>query len=273
MARLFLATVLVALTIGTTGPRAADEPKVDLNMVCLEVEALRTLSELQLTRQQLEELNKLTKGAAAKTPPRKEAKASAKFAAALHDLQKALTKGDEDRIGEAEARVTSLRNEERPQLDDRIVITEAARKQTPAASKLFTARQVANHIAHYGEELPEPLAEVRETLRASLRDKENRWEHRRDETAATVAWLVAGLDAEKTVRVRERMAAFLDTAHRWKADELEKRSGELAKSVQEITGDADPLEMLRHLVERDMATLLSNPQLSAAIEARLTLVR
>src|SRR5262249_20292363 len=124
--------------------------------------------------------------------------------------------------------------------------------------------------ANLYDELPDPMATMREALRNGEKQKDKEWTATRDDAAAEVAWLVAGFDKPREAKVREQVAGLLDRVHPiWKEKELGDAPAALEKELQEIMGDVGPAEVLRHVIERDLAELLSNPQLAAAIEGRL----
>jgi hypothetical protein len=52
-------------------------------------------------------------------------------------------------------------------------------------------------------------------------------------------------------------------------EEFKAQRPELEKMARAIVGDLSPLDVLRHALVQDLAELLSNPRLAAAIDARL----
>lgn len=248
----------------------ADKPvfRGSLSDLSLEVNALQTLYDLDLTPTQLKALAQLAKDTGQKSRSRKPAKASAKFVALLTDLRTALARADADRVDDLTDKLDKLRESESPALDDDVATTDAARKHAPDALRLLTARQVADHLETY-EEIPDPLASVRDALKTGLKADAKKWAALREEAATEVGWLVAGFDADQAKKVRQQTASLLDKSHLWKEDELKDQQEELEKAVLEIMADVGPTDVLQHIVERDLAELLSNPRLGSAIAARL----
>jgi hypothetical protein len=95
------------------------------------------------------------------------------------------------------------------------------------------------------------------------------WKKRRDGVAEEIGWLLAGFGKDKAQKYQDRAAALLDKAHAWTEDELKKNGPVLEAAVQELLGDIGPLDILRNLLQRDLAELLSNPRLASAVEALL----
>jgi len=248
---------------GKGGPAAT----VNLSDLSLEINALQTIYDLELSTLQLKSLAELANGAA-KARPRKNAKASAKLVTLMTGLRETLAKGDERQIDDLNDKVDAQREKESLTLDDDVDITDTARKRAPDAVRLLSARQVADHLATY-EELPEPLASVQDSLQRGLKADAKKWTALRDEAAQEASWLIAGFDADRAKKVRAQVAALLDKAHTAKGDELKKQQDEIEKAMQEIMGDVGPTDVLAHIMERDLAELLSNPLASKALESRL----
>lgn len=266
--------LVLGLMLFTLASPAADPKKpgardtTDPNDVSLEIEALQLLYQLDLTPRQLQALAKIAPDTAAPARERKPAKVSAAVRQSMLELRAALRKNDADRIDELTDKLDELKEKENPPLDDSVEVTAGARKRAPDALRLLSPKQVTDYL-NIHDELPDPMASVREALKNGLKLQNKDWNSVRDDAAEEVATLVAGFDADKAKKVAEQTAALLDKAHAWKEDELKKRQEELDAAVQEIMGDIGPVDVLRNIVLRDLAEVLSNPQLTAAIEARL----
>jgi hypothetical protein len=65
------------------------------------------------------------------------------------------------------------------------------------------------------------------------------------------------------------VSALLDKGHKYKEADLTKNKAELEKEMKQIVGTVGAFEIMRHLMERHLALLLSNPQLATAIDDRL----
>jgi hypothetical protein len=241
--------------------------KVDLNDLSLEIAALQLIYQFEFTPSQLQALAKLAKNTAAPTE-RKPVKGSDKLRGLMLELRSALRKRDEAKIDELTDKVDELKEKEKVDLDDSVEPTHAARKAALEAARLLTTRQMLDYLNVY-DELPDPAVSVRDALKNGLKLKDKDWTSIRDEAAAEVAWLVAGFDKEREKKVSKQTVALLDKAHAWKEKELTDQQAELDRALQEIMGDVGPAEVLRHIVEHDLADLLANPQLPAAIEGKL----
>jgi hypothetical protein len=263
---------LAALALFAGAAFAADTPpaaKEDLNTVSLEVAALQLLNQLELTPSQMEALAKTAKGIALKETKREPAKASDKYRQTVLDLRDALVKGDQDRIDELNDTLDDLKDSDKPELDDDVEICDDARRLAPETLRLLSARQLATYLGLYGDDLPDPAASLRDALEKAPGADDKEWKDLRDDTAVEVGWLVAGLDAAQAQKVSDKAGALLDRAHKLKPDEFKEQRADLEKAAREVLGNVGPLDVVRHVVERDLAELLSNPQLPAALDARL----
>jgi hypothetical protein len=259
-----------ALPKEPAAPKDAPPQKADVNVLSVEVAALLRLNQLQATPTQMEALVKLARDVSRKEVKRTPAKVSDKYRQALLDLRDALVRGeDDDRIDELNDALDDLKESEKPDLDDAVETCADGRRLAPEALRLFTARQAASYLALYGDGLPDPAANLRGALEKAPGAAEDDWKELRDDTAEEVGWLVAGLDTARARRVSEKVGTLLDRAHKLKPEEFKEQRADLEKAAREVLDDVGPVEVLRHVLERDLAELLSNPRLPAALEARL----
>jgi hypothetical protein len=254
--------------------RAADEPKKDgepsLGDLAVEVEALRGLYYFKFTPAQMEQLAKFAKETNQKPRPRK-GKASKEYVQVLTDLRDALADAsNEDLIDNLEDQLDQLQAGDKPQLDDGVEITDAARRRVPEVLRMLKAPQVANYISNVADEVPDPLDRLLGGFeKAGL--PENEWKEQSEEIAREVGWLVGGLDKKKAAQIQEQAAGLLArarTARQGGEAELKKEQGELEKAAEKIVGDIGPTQVLHHIVEHTLVELLSNPKLPDAIKAR-----
>jgi hypothetical protein len=254
--------------------QAADAPKDtvgkdDLNSLGLEVAALQLAHQMGLTTDQMEAFAKLAKDAAPKDAARKPAKVSDKYRKTLQSYHDALIKGDDDRIDDLGEELEDLRDSEDPDLDDRVETTDEARKLAPRALKLLGARQTAAYLGLYGDDLPDPVEDLLAALDKSHDPEEKDWKGLRDDTVAEVGWLVAGFDKDAAGKASDKAGALLDRARGLKDEEFKTQRPQLEKEARDLAVEVGATEVLRHILERDLAELLANPRLPAALDARV----
>jgi hypothetical protein len=260
----FLALAMLPLP----GRCAGAEGKEDAAQLCLQVAALQLLHQLDASPAQMEALAKLAKDTA-KARARKP-KASDKVRQALAELRDALIQGDDDKISDLTDRVDELRSADATDLDDAIDTTAAARKAAPEALRLFSARQVHAYLGNYDEDdLPDPLERMTNAMKDGRALTAADWKTLCKEVVDEVGWQIGGLDDDATRKVAAKVAALLERSRKLTDDDFKAKQADLEKAAREILGEVGPTDVLQHLAQRDLAELLSNPQLPAALEARL----
>jgi len=258
-----LAVAMFALALPIT---ATQQPSsANLNDLSMEISALETLHDLDLTPTQLSALSKLAKECAPKGQRREKANASPAVAKALAMLHSALSTGDDGQIGENRQKLDALMQKEEPELDNDIVVTDGARQQASAALALLTVPQLGTFIGSL--ELTDPVELLMDGVGQvrSLKDKEL------EEEIATLAdeitWLLAG--ADDSADTNDQVKTFLQKGKDIKSDaDLAKQKNALEKDAKQIVGDVSNLDVITHIAEKGMAELLSNPRLDAAIRVQ-----
>ncbi len=91
----------------------------------------------------------------------------------------------------------------------------------------------------------------------------------RDEVSEEVGRLAAGLDVDKAGQISDQVVQLLIQARALQEQEFKKRQPQLEKEARQIVGEIGPVDVIRHVVEQALAEMLSNPRLTAAIDARL----
>ncbi len=261
-------SVLCAFWSGAAdGLARGNEPS--LNDLSMEVAALQAFHQFQLSGAQLETLRKFAKETSQEVSPREKVKASADFQRTLSALRNALVDDDDELIDQLQEELDERRETEKPELEDSIELTEAARQRAPELLGLLRPRQIASYLASHADEIPEPVERILEAL-GKVRDLDPKeWKQLRETVSEEVGRGVAGLDVEKASQVGDKVIQLLIHARALKAEEFQTERPELEKTARAIVGNLSPLDVLRHALVQDLAELLSNPRLVAAVDARL----
>ena len=245
-------------------------PALGVTDLSLNVWALRALHELDLTEAQLKALKTAAPAIASRPEPPANAKVPAKYLAALRSMREALVTGtDDDRIAELQDDLETMREDDEIEIDDKVTITPEARAKTPEIIRLLTATQVAGYIAAYQDEIPDPVSALLDAADEVRDTDDEEFKSIVEETADDVATMVAGLDVAKASRIAEQVRGYLKHCRPMGEGEFQKKRGELEATARQMVGEIDPFLVLRHWLERDVAELLSNPQLIPAIDVRL----
>jgi hypothetical protein len=255
------ATAAIVLLLATSA-RAADAP---IHQIYLEVSALSMLYDLAATPEQIKSLESLSSDTAAKKPAG-DPHPGRPYRNALIALRDAYVKNEEAAIDEAQDRFSAIEDKMDNAPDPTVEITDAARKKADAAVKLFTPAQLAEYIAARSADAPDPAATLVESL-DTLRTAKN-YDHARNEAAEEIAADLTGFSGKEHKSTRDVIAAFLDKAHALSDDDFKSQRPDLDAEARRLTEVADPLAVITHWVHRDLAELLSNPQLASALAAR-----
>jgi hypothetical protein len=269
-----LGVFVLVLCHGLTSLAQEDAKTLSLNTLSLEIQALQTLHQFDFTKTQLEKLQQMAVGTAPKDQKRKAGKASKEFREILQTLRKALMDAkDDERISKLSDELDALRDKEKPVLDDHVDITEAARKPAAEAFRLLRPSQLAYYIAHIADNIVDPLDHLIEALDDTRAMTEEEWKEQRDEIAEDISRLAVGLDPVKSKAMSDEIGSLMARARKLTKVDFQKQQLDLQKAARKIIGDVSAVDVLRHQVEVDLATLLSNPRLPQAIRARLAIVQ
>jgi len=254
-------------------PCRAEEPSKEgvptPSELALEINALRTLYYLRASPRQMEAMLKLAKSTAGPAKKRKKSKLSADYRHLMEQLREALVEDDEERVDSLEDQLEGKTITESPEIDDGLAITDAARKHAPKLLKMFRSHQAAMFLGMCAEQITDPGERLQEALTKvrgwTLAD----WQDKREAIGEEIALLVAGVDKEKFGKVNDAVIDLLARARTMKDEEHAQKGGELRLAAEEIIGETGPTEVLRNFMEFELARMLSNPRLEAALQARI----
>jgi hypothetical protein len=256
-----------ALAQADTKPPA---PAPSLNSLSMEVSALQALYQFQFTKPQLERLQKLAVGTAAKDQKRKVGKASKEFRAKLQALRKALSDAkDEALIRKLDDELDAMREKEKPALDDGVDITDSARGRAAEAFRMLRPSQLALYVAHIAEDVLDPAQQLMEAFEEVRDLTDEEWKEERAEIVEDISRLAVGLDAGKAKPMSDQIDALLQRVRKLSKTDFQKQRAELNKAARKIVGESSALDVLRRQIEVDLAVLLSNPRLPETLRVRL----
>jgi hypothetical protein len=274
--RLYLIPAVFLLGVSLIPRKPADpqrrpDPEERTLDLCLEVQGLRVLYLFRMNGEQVKKLQAMAKELAAPDREREKPRVTDDYRRALASLRDALAADDQDKAEELEDRLSELTESESPELDDAVGVTAAARRRVPEAFRLLRPKQLGNFFGSVAEEVGDPQERLVSALEQVRSEKNDDWEDVRDDLADDVAWLLGGLDADRSKLVRTEVADLLTRAHNLNEDEFGKQRADLEKAARGIGANVASTEVLQHAAERALARLLSNPRLSQALQVRLKL--
>lgn len=270
LAGIALFGVAAAITSAQSQSRSGPDPAIALSQ---QVWALQTLHDLDLDPPQLESLRAAIPKLADDPTPHTRNRVPARYLAALEALRQALIHDKDnadasDQIDELRDDLESIREDEQVDLDDHVRIVDAARAAVPDMMKSLRPSQLSGYLVAYQDETPDPVQSLARAADESRGLDDVKFNALSERTARDVAILLAGLDAEKAAPVAERVRQWLSQTRALSNNDFKAGQADREKSAKTALGEFDSFDVLRHWIERDVAELLSNPQLSAVIEER-----
>jgi hypothetical protein len=251
-------------------PGAGAELPKDLNLASMRLHAVDTLYELDLSSEQLKALKESATGTASEQK-RTAAAGDEKLAAAMTDFYRALLAREDDQdIARLRNKLAEMSADDTVKLDDEVEPTDTAREKAPAVCKRFSAGQIAAFLASHADQIADPdekmvglLEELHDTTSASEADALVK------DASEEIGRLVGGADQKKSSAMTAQVAEWFKAKRELTDDQIEEQHDALLASAKKVIGDVPPMEILGHWMEEETAVLLSNPQLSEAIEAAL----
>lgn len=251
------------------GAGEAARKGISLGDLSLQVAALEAIYQFELTPAQMETFRKIAPETIQKPRKRPSVKASDGYWKTLADLRDALVKAaDEDLIANLQEKVEKFRDGEDLDLDDDVEITDAARKAASLVLRKLTARQIAAYVNSL-DPVPDPLTLMLEALDKVRSVQKAKFKEFREESVEEIGWLLGGLDKAKVKGVREKVEEWLTNAHTAKEDDFRKQRPQFEKAARKFVSLVLPTQVLHNIAEHGLAELLANPQLPAALDARL----
>jgi hypothetical protein len=269
-ARFIAISIFLAVVISSS---PAEEPskgsKATPSDLALEINALRTLYYLKVTPEQAETLLKLSKETVGPAKKRKKSKLTADYRRLMEEVRDALADDEEERVETLEDQLEEKTIRECPDIDDSVDMTDAARKHAPKVVRMLRAQQAALFLGTYAEQIPDPRVDLLEAV-MKVRDWSlAEWQEKRDVLGDEISQLAAGADKQKVIKTRDAVIDLLAHARTMKDEEYALKRGELEIAADKIVGHSGPTEVLRNFLENELARLLSNPRLEAALRARI----
>jgi len=226
---------------------------------------MSTISDLELTGEQIKALRTMADGAAS-DDAKVQTSQDPDYQSALQAYCDAFQSGDDQKISDAQNRLEDIRDQQNidPSID--IAITQQARQKAAAAVKLLSSSQIANYLSEHGDDVPDAADTIIDAIDQCRDATDADFESIRAEASSQAALLVAGLDPDAQRKVAGQVKDLLTKARQMSARAFKNREPNLDAQARKIA-TVDGFLALRHWMEREMAELLSNPQLASALPA------
>jgi hypothetical protein len=262
-----LVTALALLAILCPAARlfAQTAAKNDAVKLELEVDALAALNDLQLSSEQAAALRDLASDTAAKVD-QSSGPVDADYQAALAEVRLAILSRNDDRIDQAQDKLTDLAQkrdaDSEPDIDD----SDVAKAKAPGFLKSLAASQIAHYLAQNADNVENPGDVLVDALHQCRNLSDADFEVLRDDTAEEIGLLAGGLVPTKPPQIIQKTTRFLNRCRRLSAQEFQTQQSALEDEARKLVEGLDPIQCLRHWMEGELADLLSNPQLQTALK-------
>jgi hypothetical protein len=231
----------------------------------LEVDALSTLNDLNLTAEQLSAISDLSADTAG-AEPAPPAEVNANYAAALASLREAILTRDEDKIDAAQQHVSDL--EDQLDIDTPTPeLTDAACAKVADAMKLLSPHQVVQYFAQNADDFPDVQALLAEAIDECRGLPKDQFTDLRDDVADEIS-TVAGFKPTAAGKppIHGKIVNFLNKVHGLSDDDFKSQRSALVDEGKALVKDIPAISGIRNWFEHELAELLANPQLPKAIE-------
>ena len=261
--------VLLPLVLRTASLRADDTPTLSTIDLELQVSALTSIDDLDLTAKQLKDLHAMSSDTAGTSTP---VPSGGKKDPSYHTA----ALGPEGcgwwvvmTTRSAMRKTKSTRFEKKLDIDpngEEIATTGAAKKKADAFLKMLSTSQIANYISMHSDSIPDAFDTIMDAIDQCKEGNEDDFKSLRDEAAQQVALLAAGPEQQADSDVAKKVIELLNKAYKMK--DPGKHRDELEEQARQITQSIDSFEAMRRWMLREMADMLSNPQFRKALAMR-----
>jgi hypothetical protein len=258
---------LAALIILCSLPRLQAQTASDAESVKLELEvdALSTLDDLQLSSEQVVMLRDLASDTASKVDP-SPGHVDGDYQAALKEVRDAILSRSDDRIDQAQDKLAALTEKQNAESEPDFENTDAAKTKAPALLKALSPSQVAHYVSQNADDVEDPADVLVDAVRQCHTLSDDDFEVLRDDTAEEIGLLAGGLVPTKPPQIIQKTTRFLNRCRRLSAQEFQTQQSALEDEARKLVEGLDPIQCLRHWMEGELADLLSNPQLQTALK-------
>src|SRR6185369_13486958 len=119
----------------------------------------------------------------------------------------------DDKIDELKEKVVELIDKDKIQLEDRVAISDPARRSANQVIRMLQPSQVLAYLQVIDEDEVDLHELLDEALERGAKMTPAQWKVLRDATAAEGAWLLAGSDEARTRVAVKTLTAVLDQHH------------------------------------------------------------
>jgi hypothetical protein len=260
-------------TVADAGPTGSTAAAVQPSDLALRNQALNVLDGLQLSDNQLDVVHGALDHLSLAGEPvdadviNTTLDGKADCVAAINRLYADSAAGNEEQAAADLDQVYQLEDKYEVNFDPTVVVSDDARVQAKVIFDALTPRQIAQYLAVRGQVVPDPsqilvsaLDQCRHLTDADF-DEYTRCLQER------LSVLVIGLDAAQANGVTRQVKALLREVRPLSDEDFASQKDDLqARAEQAVV--CDPIDVIEHAVEWDLANFMANPQAKAMTDMR-----
>jgi hypothetical protein len=187
--------------------------------------------------------------------------------AAIHRLYADSASGNDEQAALDMDQVYKLEDKYEINFDPTVVVSDDARVQAKVIFDVLTPRQIAQYLAVRGQVVPDPSQILLSALDQCRHLTDADFEEYSRCLAERLVVLTHGLDSPPDDTVERQVKALLRDARPLSDEEFASQKDDL-RSRSEQAVACDPIELIHHAVEWDLANFMANPQAKAMSDMR-----
>jgi len=162
-----------------------------------------------------------------------------------------------------------------PDATELVNLSDAARRKAGDFVSLLNTSQYANFIALHAGKIPDAAQVIFDGMDQSRHLSAVEYVHLRDRTADEVASLIVGVQTKPPQRITSKVKNLMDKARKMSDDDYPAERDDLQKNAKSFPfmRQARAESQSHNWIARQMAELLSNPELPEALAARIRFLR
>jgi hypothetical protein len=187
--------------------------------------------------------------------------------AAINRLYTDSAAGDEEQASSDLDQVYRLEDKYEVNFDPTVVVSDDARVQAKVIFDALTPRQIAQYLAVRGQVVPDPSQILISALDQCRHLSDADFDEYARCLGERLSVLVNGLDAPPANGVSRQVKALLREARPLSDEDFASQKDDLQSRAGSAVA-CDPIELIQHAIEWDLANFMANPQAKAMTDMR-----
>jgi hypothetical protein len=191
----------------------------------------------------------------------------------LKQLYKDFVLSNDDLVIDDQAALFSLEDKYQVCVDPTVVISPEASQEATQIFQLLSGGQIASYLAARGQVVPDPTDILMEGLNQCRQLSARDFIDYSNCLAERFAVLTSGLDVSADQPVVHEVKGMLERARALNNSDFAAQRSDFEQEARHIEQRCDPLDLVNHGIEWDLANFVANPQAKAMIAIRARQLR